>query len=884
MKSQLFSIGVLSLLAGSLIAQPVDLSTVPESVQTERLQWFYGPRVDANGRLPVAARVKALDQIQSAAKAGRLGPMPKSAGWRPLGPQPLSSFGTEVSGRVADLVVHPDDDRILYAAAAQGGVWKSTDAGFSWTPLTDGEISLAMGALAIDPTRPNVIYAGTGEAHLSADSYFGAGLLKSVDGGSSWSLLAQDVFLGASFSDLLVDPDHPQRLFAAVARGISGYIPTNSTPFETGYGVYRSEDGGVSWDRVFGDEDNHPFRFASSLVMDPTDSRVLYVAFYRDGGELWKSTDSGETWNRLLEGLPDTFSLRRGELAISSDGSTLIAGFQDQYAGGLEGLFKSTDRGATWTRLAEVPQYCSTRCWYNHVLAIHPQNSDILYAGGVDLVRSMDGGATWQSMRSIGNGASLHVDQHALLFDSAGHLLVGNDGGVYRSPDPTAATVEWQSLNHGLNTIQMYPGLAQHASRGDLLLVGTQDNGCNLFEGDSQWSRLGVCGDGAYQAVDFTDPDQTWYTSSQYLRIRRTTDGGETWQTATDGLPMENGRVVDAPFIAAFEMCPDNSSVLIAGTSKVFRSVDGARQWVANSPDLGSPDTINDEVSALAFVPGSDCRSYYAATRAGWVWKTTNGGAEWMPLVGISFPWSGVTDLAVPASAPETVYASLTGFHNPSRRSQLFKSTDGGTTWQAIFNGLPNIPFNTVETHPEHGHIVYAGADVGVFRSLDGGAHWQLFDQGLPRVAVFDLKVHRPTGTLRAATHGRGAWELPLDADPPTCVPDETTLCLGAGRFAVQVTWHGPDGGNGFGKPVTATDGDSALWWFFEADNWELMVKVLDGCALNDFHWVFAAATTDVAYTLKVTDTQTGLVRSYANAQGQRSDAVTDTKAFASCP
>jgi len=712
----------------------------------DRARWFAGGRAASDGMIPFGARNRSLQQLETNTASGQLEAAARAlpgTSWAPIGPAPLMGSSTSYSGRVSSLALDPSTPSTVYVGGASGGLWKTINSGTSWTPLIDDRESLSVGALAIDVGNPSTVYAGTGEWHFSCDSYFGAGILKSNDAGGTWALIGEAEFAGTAVSSIIISPTDPDVLWAANARGAGGFICVRP---EGTYGVWRSLDGGLSWTQVLGSSHTGNDANTTSLLIDPVDPDVLYAGVAGpvrsgdtgDPGGVYKSTDGGSTWSRLVTGLP-TSNVARVNLAIDpADRNRLFVAIQRTNSGSLYGVWRTTDGGGSWTQAGGPGSACSSYCWYCMILAIAPDGA--VWFGGVDLYRSGNDGGTWTSRMTSG----LHVDQHALVFDPTGKVWSGNDGGIFSSTNNGAS---WASHNAGLYLTQIYPGASLHPTNPDFALAGTQDNGTVRFAGSLTWDRI-LGGDGAFSAIDPVRPDTDWYASSQRLYLFKTTDAGDSWDLANLGIDTS-----DAPFIAPYVMCPGDATVLIAGTHRVWRTDNAGSSWSSNGPDWG------EEVRTLAFSPSDEtCSTYFACLKDGRVMRSTGGGPVWTEITG-TLPGRGVNDLAVDPADGNVVYAALTGFGG----SHLYRTDDAlaaDPIWIAADAGVPDTPVNAVLVDPTDPDVVLIGTDIGVFRSDDRGISWAVFNDGLPNVVVHDLVAVAATDSVVAFTHGRGAFRL----------------------------------------------------------------------------------------------------------------------------
>jgi photosystem II stability/assembly factor-like uncharacterized protein len=769
-RARALAFAVLALLAGHRPAAP----QAPDQPLL-RMQYLREQRAYPFARVPAGALERARSQLVARWPAvllqrrGLRGPFEGAASaaagervWAPLGPAPIATAAT---GRISTIAVHPTNPAILYVGGAQGGVWKSSDGGATWAPTSDGECSLAMGSIAIDPVTPDILYAGTGELHFSGDSYYGCGVLRSTDGGSTWTQLGASIFDtnvgGARVSRILVDP-----VSAGSAVSTTVYAATS-------VGVYRSTDSGLNWTRVLEG-------IATDLVRDPLTPATLYAAIGSPAGDarngIYRSTDGGRTWNRLGGGFP-TGDVGRIALAIApSAPATLYAAIQTSFgaatgSGQLFGIYRTTDAGNAWSRAAATGADCGTQCWYDLVIEVDPLDATAVWFGGVLLFRSTDGAASFRNV--LGN---VHVDQHALTFDpgNPGTLYVGNDGGIYRT---TTAGATWQSLNTNLALTQFYAGISPHPFDPFFALGGTQDNGTLEFAGVPTWENV-LGGDGGFTAIDYGNPaiayaETQWSVNSGFSGPRRRIAPGPFVRLVA-GINAADR----ALFIPPLVIDPANPAVLYFGTFRVYRTANRAESWTAISPDLTGGV---GRVSAIAPAP-SDPATLYVGTSDGNLQVTRDLGTSWS-LRENGLPDRYVTDIAVDRLQPGSAVLSVSGFGT----GHVFRTTDFGNAWTDISTSLPDVPVNAVI---EIGAEIFVGTDLGVFVTQDLGATWTPFVNGLPNVAVFDLAYANETGIAIAGTHGRGMFSFrPLAAASLVLSADTVrlTALLDSVRLAATV-------------------------------------------------------------------------------------------------
>jgi photosystem II stability/assembly factor-like uncharacterized protein len=734
------SAGALAIAAGMATATLSAAAQEGEDDPRRRWEDFYQRRAFPFARIPAGALQRARQQAValSAGSAWLAPPAISGARWQPLGPAAIPIYGTS-TGRMSAIAVHPTNSNILYVGGAQGGVWKTVDGGSTWTPLTDRECSLAMGSIAIDPINPQIVYAGTGEQHFSGDSYYGCGVLRSTDGGASWTRLGAGV-LGA--------PGSGRISRVVIAPSTAGNPATTTVFAASDLGLFRSTDGGGTWTEVLagtlGCAGQEVVCSTNDLVVHPTDDSILYAAVFSRG--VFKSADRGSTWVPLPNGFP-TFAVGRINIAIAPAApETVYAAVENMNTGGLLGIWRTSDGGAGWTPLAAGNASCRGQCWYDMYVAVHPANPSTVYFGGVYLYRSLDAGASFEII-----GGNIHVDQHLMAFDPRDPQTVyaANDGGIYRSTD---GGTTWTSLNNGLELTQFYEGISLHPSDQTVVLGGTQDNCTLQYAGQPMWLPVLCSFDGGFTAIDRDDPnvryaETQWVRNSGYSGPRRS-DGGY-YSLKINGIsPLD-----PALFIPPLVMDPTSSSTLYFGTYRLYRTTDRGESWSPIMPNL----TGGSRLSAIAPAP-SDSRVIYVGEETGLLLVTADGGTTWEERSS-GVPSRFIEDIAVDRADSRTVYAVVSGFGT----GHVFRTSDAGITWEDRSGNLPDVPVNAIVLDPANRDFVMVGTDVGVFISSDGGGSWTALDQGMPNVAVIDIAYNPATAALIAATHGRGMFQLQLN-------------------------------------------------------------------------------------------------------------------------
>jgi photosystem II stability/assembly factor-like uncharacterized protein len=730
-------------------------------------QWYNDVRSVPTGEIPSDWREKALDHIKkynlrNTAKTSSLT-------WQSVGPN-------NIGGRIRSIAIDPNNSQIIYCGSVSGGIWKSANGGTSWFPLSDFVPNLVIGTIVLDPTNPNIIYAGTGEGYFNVDALRGIGVLKSTDGGNSWTVMSN--FLNATspyyfyfINKLVIRPDNPQTLYAAAIGG-----------------VWRTTNAGLSWTRILTTPTTRS-SFCTDLVADPINPDIMYASFglfstQTDG--VYKTTNGGTSWTLLSNGFPArSTKFGRIGLAISkSNPSILYACLADSnyYTHSIQ---KTTDGGGSWfavsTPFDSEPlingAHLGGQGWYNNVITVHPTDQNTVFTGGINMFKSTNGGTNWSKISSGFGPPYMHVDHHAIAFEpnNSSTVYFGNDGGMFKTTNGGASFLE---LNNGLVTTQFYSG-AVHPTQ-EIFYGGTQDNGTLKSTTSPSW-RMVLGGDGGVTAVDYNNPNNV-YTEYVYLSFRRSTDGGTTWSIAMEGIPKSgngnNGTSERCAFIAPYEMDPSNPQVFVAGTYRVFRTTNSGLTWSAISNDLsgdgaGNVGGFGSVITALAFAKDTSTVIYAgtsgSSTSASRTYVTTNLGTTWSNITRANLPNRAVTSIAVDHSNFRSVYIGYSGYssNTPTTPGHVFFTSNKGTAWSNVSGDLPDIPVNDILLDPDNRQHLLVATDIGIFETSNGGTNWVQQNNGMANVAVFDLNL-RQDRYVFAATHGRGMFKssTPFDINP----------------------------------------------------------------------------------------------------------------------
>ncbi|HEV1285575.1 MAG TPA: hypothetical protein VNU44_09695, partial [Bryobacteraceae bacterium] len=786
---------------------------------------------------------RAMPSVSLPAMSNKLSPALAGNNWTSVGPG-------NVGGRTRSVVINPQNPSIMYAGAVTGGVWKTTDGGNSWTPLTDLLPVLNIGALVMDPNDPNTIYAGTGEWYTG---FPGQGIFKTSDGGATWNLLpSTGLKVTNNFeyvNKLVMSPTTPNRLYAA-----------------TWGGVLTSPDGGNTWIQT-GLNTSQVYYGCQDLAIR-TDQTTDYLFASCSGPKstsaftLWRNTDvSGSgTWTQVFTAP----FMGRTSLAIAPSQQATIyamatsAGGDPNYENGLLAVYRSTSNGdaSSWTTQVTnadpditntllltdtrsvTGQYCSGGALtfttgqgnYDNALTVDPVDPNKVWAGGIDLFRSDDGGMTWgvASLWQLPYTSNqfAHADRHLFVFhpayDGAANqtMYLATDGGLFRTDNARAtvstgpmgtcqtvftakATIQWVNLNRSYVATQYYHGFAYPG--GQAYLGGAQDN--SVSRGDDASGPNGFIffstGDGAGVGLDPADANR-FFESKENLSLVRSTNGLSV-VSATSGITEPSAKF---PFVAFLAVDPNEGKRLfLGGSTNLWRSQDGAASWTAAAPVEAS-----SSVKSIAISP-VDSNTVLFGTQTGYIYRnsdalTSDGTAAWAS----ARPRSGsVSSIAFDPANPNVIYAVYSSIKSLSTDAHVYRSSDGGATWSpsdgAGTSSLPDIPAFRLLVNPYNPVQLFLGTDLGIYISQDGGNTWAV-DDSMVDVVVEELTLDNGPNSnwLFAFTYGRGIYRVPLPGAPnPTCsysVSPTTITADGYGSI-VPVTVSASPGCSWVGLPGT---------------------------------------------------------------------------------
>src|ERR1041385_8067268 len=791
----------------------------------EAFEWWYAQRAAPNDLIPNGAFQKAARYVTSSMKKES-----KSSSLNGVSSQWVSIGPTNIGGRTLSLAVNPSNPNIVWAGAASGGLWKSTTGGEGsnpWTYVPTGLPALSVSTIALDPTNPNIMYIGTGEVSYyhrplvgtpGARASYGMGILKSTDGGNSWAQTGLTFTFPqiTAIEKLVINPQNTKTLYAATSEG-----------------TYKSNDAGVTWVQV------HSVLMTIDIVIDPVDTAILYNSCGNYNASpnpgLYKSTDVGTTWSKLTTGLPSS-NFGRTALALSPTNPSIVyAGISNASSQGTFGLFKTTDAGASWSNVSSL-NYVNIQGWYNNVVAVHPTNPDTVFCSGYDIYKSTNGGPNLGNLPS----GSVHLDHHAIAFDPTNPrvMYLGTDGGVYKTKNGGDSFID---LNNGFVTTQFYSSFANSALDSNTALGGLQDNGTLKYYGSGSWAKV-YGGDGGWCAIDPTN-NSIMYAEYIYLELTKSVTGGGSFFGITNGLSYGPG---NANFISPYVICPSNPNILYAASKNVYKTTDGGGSWFP--PNGGA--FLNGTNVACIGVSRTSSDTLLAATGDGsagitplfQVFRSTDGGQSWVNVTG-SLPNRYPTDIEFDPTNSSNAYLTYSGYGS----SHVFRSTNAGLTWIDISSNLPDIPHQSVAVDWKEPLNIYVGTDLGVDHSSNGGGSWEDFSTGMPFAMVLDVTISRVNDALRASTFGNGVYERKLFRTPTLALTYPNGGEILVADRTVNVKWTQ----SYLDRVKLEFTSDNGL-------NWSLIADSIPASSVY-YSWSVPAIATSQA-SLRISDAMSGLV------------------------
>jgi photosystem II stability/assembly factor-like uncharacterized protein len=716
----------------------------------------------------------------------------KDQKWQFVGP-------TNISGRCTDVaVVEPKGKSYtMYVGTASGGVWKTENEGETWFPVFEQQVSTAIGDIAIDPSNPEVLWVGTGEANIFRSSQAGCGIYKTSDGGKTWKHMGlENTF---TIARIVVHPSNPDIVYVAA----SGHEWTHNPD----RGVYKTTDGGKTWNKILYVNE---MTSANDLVMDLSDPNTLYATTWQrirykwndprneetyTGSGIWKTTNGGKSWDQINTGLPEAKFRGRTGIDIARSNPKVLYAYIDNYdlartaedagtdsygrprGGMIKGatIYRTNDKGKTWTQVSGLTpetkrfmeHHSSTYGWVFGQIRVDPNDENTIYTMGLYLNGSTDGGKTFKTIHGM------HMDHHGLWIDpkNSDYLVNCNDGGIVISYDrgkswkqclDNLPVVQMFTLNYDMSTpFKVYASVQDHGS-----YCGTVDLARGRDRIPARDWKDAPGGEGSNHAIDPRDPNVI-YSAGFYGSISRSDQSKQDYKNILPTV-FDNEPALRGQWLAPFFLSSHNPDIVYHGMQYLFMSLDKGNTWKQISPDLtyNDPKKMGDISYQTLFSLSESPLKFgliYAGTDDGRLHLTKDGGSSWIELTGKIAPNRWISRVVASQHKMSRVYVTQNGKRDDDFQVYIWKSDDYGTTFRDISGNIPLGPVNVIREDPTNPNILYVGTDLAVYVSTNGGDSWEVLGN-LPTTYVHDLIVHPRDNIIVIATHGRGAWAM--DANP----------------------------------------------------------------------------------------------------------------------
>ena len=655
---------------------------------------------------------------------------------------------TNAGGRVADVEIPFDQQNTYYVAAASGGIFKTEDGGNTWKSIFEDQGVLAMGDIEISKKNADLVWVGTGEADAPR-AYPGNGVFKSENGGIDWE--SKGLTSVGTVGKVKLDPNDDNTIFVAAMGPV--YRKSEDK------GIFRSRDGGESWTKVLYINDTTG---GIDLAIHPSNSNIIYASMWQReftqnrsiyGGPssgLYRSLDGGDTWEKLTNGLSTSNDISKIKVEIAPSNPNIVYAMYINAAGNIVGFYFSNDGGDNWEERnsSQLPSVGFNE--YFGDIYIDPTDENVIYNMGLQVFKTTNGGQSWEHIF-----VGVHFDQQAFSFNPSlpGQIIIGNDGGVYKSDDSGASITKINNL-----PITQFYRLHVNQNNNNTIYGGSQDNGSWRSEtpdGIDNWEKVNE-GDGM-QPLAATSDGSFWYTSTQSGQFYKQ---GQGFSIVTPTIGADERNNWDTPI--TFD--PSDTESIFYGTNKLYRSKDGAETWDRISPDLSNgpgPSTRPFGTTTTIDVSTVDNEIIYAGLDDGNVWITENGGADWTKISD-NLPVRWVTKVYADRDNSNKVYVTLSGYAYGEDNGNIYVSEDRGQSWTAIGSSLPDIPINDVVKDSE-GKLIIA-TDAGLFLTDNEGNTWQPIGANLPTVPITDLQLVDTDNTLYVATYGRSMYKVDISS------------------------------------------------------------------------------------------------------------------------
>lgn len=781
----------------------------------KRWEWIMAARTYPSGNRPdmveIAKEYKDFMARNAADRASNINKIEATAKWTYAGTSNIPTNGG--AGRLNRIRVNPSNSNILYACSPSGGLWISTNGGSSWSTKTDQLPSIGTSDIAIDPTNTSIMYLATGDGDGIAGGFTTpstVGVLKSTDGGNTWNPTGLAYTLSVSgpsmstVNELAISPTNHNTIFAACS-----------------FGLYFSFNGGLTWSEAKAGD-------FKSIAFKPGDSSVFYAS--TSTGQFYRSNNGGMTYT--LVALPGSSGIGRVSIAVTAANPDYVYVLGDNNStGAFLGLWLSKDAGQTFTEQSTSPNLLgfsptgsdlSGQGWYTLSLAASPTNASEIIVGGVNIWRSTNAGVTWKlNADQTGSGAPyVHADIHDLEYLNGTTYFAACDGGLFKT---TNSGTNWSDLSNGLEIAEQY-SIGLSASVSTEWLTGWQDNGTNLA--NVSWKEV-LGGDGMVCFIDNTN-NNYMYGETYQGSFNMSSNGGGTWKN----IAIATGESAD--WVTPWLQDPMASQTLFGGYENVWKSTNRGTSWAK----ISTWGVSGNYIVALAVAPTND--SYIYAATYSTLEATTNGGSTWTNVTaGLPVGTVSISGITVCSTNPARLWVTLSGYYN---NNKVYESDNGGASWKDISTGLPNLPANCIAYQGGGIDAMYVGTDAGVYYrdTTNTAGVWVSYNSGLPDVPVADLKIYSPTSMLRAATYGRGTWQI-ATYSPSGVTPVArfkaypTTICANSSVQFTDTSSNEPTSWNWTftgGTPSTSTLQNPVVT-YSTAGTYQVTLKATNGTGSN---------------------------------------------------
>ncbi len=710
-----------------------DEGLFPGYVQFKRWEWYMAPRVYPGGNIS-ATNQADKNYSEFLEKNIQNTPKDRSTAWTAMGPMGnLSGVATNglprKAGRINFITLDPTNPNTFWVGAPAGGLWKTTDHGATWTTNTDNLAIIGCTDMKIDPVNPNIMYLATGDGYASSKNPSSIGVLKSTDGGQTWGAtgLVFPLSQKTEIRDLIINPLNPLIIMAA-----------------TNFGIYRSTTGGIgAWTQVIATN-------TFDLEFKPTNPDTVYAS----GIRFRRSVDAGVTWTQISAGIPTSGTIRMETAVTPANPNLVYVVSANNTNNGLQGVYRSTDAGTTFTTMTTTPNILGNDCFitavggqgsYDLGFAASPLNQNEIVVGGLGVWQSADGGTTWNNTGCAYNWSSnvpfVHTDHQELEYTANGVLYDVNDGGICEYTGTS-----WTDLTNPMNIAQIYK-IGLSGMSPNLWITGHQDDGSNIYNNGIYSASLAA--DGTDNFIDRTN-DLTMYASISSGSFYKSTDGGISWNPCITGVGNPSG------FVTPWKQDPQVATTLYAGRAQMYKSINSAGTW-APTPGVMSGVVSTEFITEFAIAPSNN-QYIYAIHGTTGMFVSTDAGNTWtLSNTGLPVANAAGTFVTVNPANPLMAWATFSGY---LAGNKVFRTLNGGATWQNISYNLPNLPTNCSVF--ETGNIndrIYVGMEVGVYYIDSASVSWTLYNTGLPNTPVMDMEISPAAPTrLVAATFGRGVY------------------------------------------------------------------------------------------------------------------------------